>query len=128
MSFMDAFRWVLILALALPFTARPESLANTMVVNTTDDLIDAAATCGTVNYVDLPGPDGFVSLREAICAAENDPGPDQINFAIDASDRSQNCDGDGVCTILLVSTALLMLSNLVADVVLAWVDPRIVYE
>jgi peptide/nickel transport system permease protein len=30
-------------------------------------------------------------------------------------------------TILLVSTALLMASNLVADVILAWVDPRIVY-
>ncbi len=31
-------------------------------------------------------------------------------------------------TILLVTTVLLMLSNLLADVVLAWVDPRIVYS
>jgi peptide/nickel transport system permease protein len=31
-------------------------------------------------------------------------------------------------TILLVSTVMLMLSNLLADVVLAWVDPRIVYS
>ena len=31
-------------------------------------------------------------------------------------------------TILLVTTALLMLSNLLADIVLAWVDPRIVYD
>ncbi|MBN2002960.1 MAG: ABC transporter permease [Anaerolineae bacterium] len=30
-------------------------------------------------------------------------------------------------TILLISTALLIVSNLVADIVLAWVDPRIVY-
>jgi peptide/nickel transport system permease protein len=30
-------------------------------------------------------------------------------------------------TILLVYTAILMASNLVADIVLAWVDPRIVY-
>ena len=30
-------------------------------------------------------------------------------------------------TILLLTTAMLMLSNLIADVVLAWVDPRIVY-
>jgi len=30
-------------------------------------------------------------------------------------------------TTLLLTTAMLMLSNLVADVVLAWVDPRIVY-
>jgi peptide/nickel transport system permease protein len=30
-------------------------------------------------------------------------------------------------TILLITSALLMISNLVADIVLAWVDPRIVY-
>ncbi len=30
-------------------------------------------------------------------------------------------------TILLISTALLIVSNLVADIVLAWVDPRIAY-
>jgi len=30
-------------------------------------------------------------------------------------------------TTLLLTTAMLMLSNLIADVVLAWVDPRIVY-
>lgn len=30
-------------------------------------------------------------------------------------------------TILLLTTALLMVSNLIADIVLAWVDPRIVY-
>jgi len=30
-------------------------------------------------------------------------------------------------TVLLLTTALLMLSNLVADIILAWVDPRIVY-
>jgi ABC-type dipeptide/oligopeptide/nickel transport system permease component len=31
-------------------------------------------------------------------------------------------------TILLLTTGLLMLSNLVADIVLAWVDPRIAYS
>ena len=31
-------------------------------------------------------------------------------------------------TILLFSTALLMVSNLIADILLAWVDPRITYE
>ena len=30
-------------------------------------------------------------------------------------------------TILLITSALLMISNLLADIVLAWVDPRIVY-
>lgn len=31
-------------------------------------------------------------------------------------------------TILLFTTLMLMLANLVADIILAWVDPRIVYE
>ncbi len=31
-------------------------------------------------------------------------------------------------TILLITTALLMLSNLVADILLAWADPRITYQ
>lgn len=31
-------------------------------------------------------------------------------------------------TILLISTALLMISNLIADITLAWIDPRIVYS
>jgi peptide/nickel transport system permease protein len=30
-------------------------------------------------------------------------------------------------TILLITTTLLMISNLIADIILAWVDPRIVY-
>jgi peptide/nickel transport system permease protein len=31
-------------------------------------------------------------------------------------------------TILLFSTVMLMISNLIADIVLAWVDPRISYS
>jgi peptide/nickel transport system permease protein len=31
-------------------------------------------------------------------------------------------------TILLITTTLLMISNLIADIILAWVDPRIVYS
>jgi peptide/nickel transport system permease protein len=31
-------------------------------------------------------------------------------------------------TILLLTTVMLMLSNLLADIILAWVDPRIVYD
>jgi peptide/nickel transport system permease protein len=31
-------------------------------------------------------------------------------------------------TILLVSTVMLLVSNLIADIILAWVDPRIVYN
>ncbi|MEZ4662720.1 MAG: ABC transporter permease [Caldilineaceae bacterium] len=50
-----------------------------------------------------------------------------------ANDRAASCalqtqDMYLAGTFLLFMTFLLMLANLLADVVLAWVDPRIVYE
>jgi hypothetical protein len=51
---------------------------------------NAAATCAEVTVASLPGPDGFVSLREAICAANSNPGADAISF---------NIPGAGVHTI-----------------------------
>jgi len=53
-----------------------------IVVTTTDDVVDAAIDCESVTIADLPGPDGVKSLREAICAAENNPGIDEIHFDI----------------------------------------------
>lgn len=50
-------------------------------VNTTDDSIDAG-TCGSFSVAQLPGPDGDISLREAICAANVNPGRDIIKFNI----------------------------------------------
>jgi hypothetical protein len=59
-----------------------EAHAATINVNTTTDILDAAVTCEGVTTASLPGPDGGVSLREAICAANNNPGPDTITFGI----------------------------------------------
>jgi hypothetical protein len=67
-----------------------EAHAATILVNTTTDILDAAGTCEGVTLASLPGPDGGVSLREAICAANNNPGPDTITF---------NIPGVGVRTI-----------------------------
>jgi len=50
-------------------------------VTTPVDLLDAGP-CGWINNLSPPGPDGLISLREAICMANNTPGaPHTINFA-----------------------------------------------
>lgn len=49
-------------------------------VDSPGDIIDANA-CFMLTIADLPGPDGVITLREAICAANNTPGLDLINFA-----------------------------------------------
>jgi hypothetical protein len=60
------------------------ALAEIIVVTTLDDTadppFDADGLCGTGTISDLPGDDGFVSLREAIIAANNTPGADTITF------------------------------------------------
>lgn len=58
-----------------------------IIVNTTAD----AADFGDAQQVgDLPGPDGVVSLREAITAANNTPGPNVIGFNIPTHDDGFN--------------------------------------
>ncbi|RMG53921.1 MAG: VCBS repeat-containing protein, partial [Acidobacteria bacterium] len=59
------------------------STAAAIVVNTTRDAMDVPATA---SVDDLPGSDGLVSLREAIVAANNTPGPQDIVFHIPRSD------------------------------------------
>lgn len=49
-------------------------------VDTTTDAIDAAA-CETVVSANLPGVDGVISLREAICVSNNTVGTDAITFS-----------------------------------------------
>src|SRR5262245_9619375 len=76
----------LTLALAvvwLPHT--PVALAAGITVTTTADIIDAAASCPTVTLASLPGPDGQTSLREAVCAANSNPGPDTISFSLNGT-------------------------------------------
>jgi hypothetical protein len=64
-------------------------------VDTTNDVLDAAGgICNDVTIVSLPGFDGVISLREAICAANNNSGPDTILFNI-----TSGCGAGGVCTI-----------------------------
>lgn len=43
---------------------------------------------GAQTVADLPGPDGHVTLREAVTAANNSPGPQTIEFAIPKSEWS----------------------------------------
>lgn len=56
-----------------------------IIVNTTSDAADFG---GAQQVVDLPGPDGVVSLREAIVAANNTAGPQIIGFSIPLDDLS----------------------------------------
>ncbi len=59
----------------------------TITVDTTSDVADFG---GAQHIGDLPGPDGVVSLREAIIAANNTPGSETIAFNIPTSDPGFN--------------------------------------
>lgn len=87
--------WIASLALVLVLALARPTRAATISVDTTNDVLDAAGSCSAVTVVSLPGPDGVTSLREAICAANNNTGPDTIHFNI------TGCGG--VCTIQLTS-------------------------
>lgn len=65
-------------SLSTVFSTTPD-----IIVNTTSDLADF---CGEQQISDLPGPDGIVSLQEAIIAARNTSGPHVIHFNIPTSD------------------------------------------
>ena len=57
----------------------------TITVATTTDIFDVAGkTCPTVTVADLPGADGLISLREALCASNNtlDGNAHEITFQI----------------------------------------------
>ncbi|MFN0138436.1 MAG: hypothetical protein ACKVS9_20215 [Phycisphaerae bacterium] len=74
--------------LSLPFCAAMTALlsatasAQTVTVNTLDDISDFG---GAKRITDLPGPDGLISMREAMDAVNNTPGPQTVAFAIDPS-------------------------------------------
>ena len=60
-----------------------------VVVNSTTDAADFG---GSLKVRNLPGPDGVVSLREAIVASNNTSGPQLIQFNISTSDDGFNGD------------------------------------
>jgi hypothetical protein len=61
----------------------------TVTVTTTADVIDIDQYGGTV--ADLPGPDGLVSLSEAMIATNNTPGHQTVGFAISAEQLGWCC-------------------------------------
>lgn len=62
---------------------------STIIVNSTSDIEDFG---GAQQIGDLPGPDGQVTLREAITAANNTAGPQTIAFNIPITDPGFNGD------------------------------------
>ena len=57
--------------------------ATSLTVNTLEDSIDAhGGVCAGLDEADLPGPGGFVSLREAICAANTSADTTEIYFNV----------------------------------------------
>jgi hypothetical protein len=69
-----------ILALILSSTPYQTVRAENISVTTTEDTLDADINCISIIPDELPGPDGVTSLREAICAANNNGVPDTITF------------------------------------------------
>jgi hypothetical protein len=82
------------------FVGGNPAMAATVTVDSTTDVNDGDTT-SVANLIANPGPDGYISLREAILAANNSPGADTINFAIPSGDPG--CTS-GICTIQPVST------------------------
>ena len=80
-------------------------LLDTVTVNSTTD-VDDGDTSSISDLIASPGPDGVISLREAIDAADDTPGQDAINF---------NIPGTGVRTIDLVSALPVVRDPIVID-------------
>ncbi|MHC5113169.1 MAG: hypothetical protein ACYTGP_01915 [Planctomycetota bacterium] len=74
--------------LAVCLASAAPALGQTVTVTTTADAIDIATT-GTID--DLPGPDGLVSLSEAMIATDNTPGHQTVGFAIPADQLGWCC-------------------------------------
>ncbi len=71
-------------AAALGF-ARPVYAAGITVTTTADTLDAAGGSCTAITLAALPGPDGQTSLREAVCAANTNAGPDTITFSVNGT-------------------------------------------
>ena len=87
---------ILVFLLSLLPGGQPTHAA-TVSVTTTFDVNDGD-TSSIDNLIAVPGPDGEISLREAIIAANNTSGPDTIGFEL--PDDDWHYDGlSGVWTI-----------------------------
>ncbi|NIR50069.1 PKD domain-containing protein [candidate division KSB1 bacterium] len=75
--------WSFLLVLSQNLIAQGE----TITVDTTSDVEDFG---GAQQVTNLPGPDGVVSLREAVTAANNTPGDQAIEFRIPTTDPGFN--------------------------------------
>ena len=88
---------------AVLFAFSIHTFAATVDVTTTNDVLDAG-DCSVFTITDLtsnPGTDGFISLREAVCAANNTKGADEINLpagiyalTLGGSGENANLEGD----------------------------------
>jgi hypothetical protein len=82
-------------ATACLLLATAQLSAQSITVTTLNDMSDTGLGVLVGN---LPGPDGVVSFREAVLAANNTPGPQTIEFAIP---ESEFWTGDGVALLRL---------------------------
>lgn len=76
------------LAFALASTLLLASTAGAQTLRVDLALDDFTDFGGAQGVADLPGPDGHITLREAVTAANNTPGPQTITFAIPTSEYS----------------------------------------
>lgn len=92
----SCFTLIVLISLLLAALPHGQGQAAAIIVTSRFDGLDAAGTCAAVTPASLPGPDGYTSLREAICAANNNPGADTIAFNITGCPAAR-------CSILLTS-------------------------
>jgi LPXTG-site transpeptidase (sortase) family protein len=92
---------VLVLICLIPPTP---AHAEIIIVDTNADTIDAnGGICTAMQTSDLPGPDGVVSLREAICAANGTPGIDSITFDDNYTITLNNLQLPGINTEIVIT-------------------------
>jgi hypothetical protein len=92
-----ALMTALVLIFTLSLAKRATRADSITVVDSTTDVSDGD-TSSVANLIADPGPDGVISLREAIEAANNTPGSDTVAFNIPTSDPDYNAS-TGVWTI-----------------------------
>ncbi len=99
---MNIFRNVLLVGLIismLGLSSPAYAGGSTIIVNTTSNMEDFG---GAKTMTDLPGPDGVVSLREAITASNNTAGPNTIAFNIPTTDPGFGLSGFSGAFVIFV--------------------------